>query len=278
MLTSVSLRLTYLMAVLYALLGAILFFAPVQSSGHFAWKVSAFVTMTIGAWCLGNAWLAWITAVRWEGRCVRTALLYLWLFGLFETVVMAVFHDKLQLSHPIAWLYAVTLIANALAAAWGIIEWMRTGAANAAAGEKPTPGMRIFIAGYVVFVAFLGTFGAARGLHGRGTTDAVFPEAMSAFSLSSFAAFYLALSLSALPLLWARDRRTLFHHSYASYGLVFIITVATFVYIDRFDFAARPLGLVYIGAYIVVGLVTAFYLLKYWSSDGYSRVSRVRDE
>src|SRR5687768_581720 len=118
--TSVSLRLTYLLAALYGLLGAILFCAPIQTSAHFAWKVSPFVTMTIGAWCLGNAWLAWITAVRWEGRCVRTALLYLWLFGLFETVVLVLFHDKLRLSHPIAWMYVLTLVANAVAAAWGL--------------------------------------------------------------------------------------------------------------------------------------------------------------
>jgi hypothetical protein len=44
---------------------------------------------------------------------------------------------------------------------------------------------------------------------------------------------------------------------------VLIITVATFVYIDRFDFAARPLGWIYIGAYVLVALVTAFYLIKY---------------
>jgi hypothetical protein len=86
---------------------------------------------------------------------------------------------------------------------------------------------------------------------------------MSAFSLSSFAAFYLALAVSALPLLWVRDRDTLLHHGYASYGLVLIITIATFVYIGRFDFAARPLGLVYVGAYVLVAIVTGCYLLKY---------------
>ncbi|MEN3355079.1 MAG: hypothetical protein V7640_3237, partial [Betaproteobacteria bacterium] len=46
MLKSTSRRLTYLLAFLYALLGAILFFAPVQFSSVFAWKVSPFVTMT----------------------------------------------------------------------------------------------------------------------------------------------------------------------------------------------------------------------------------------
>ncbi len=268
MLGSISRRLTYLMAILYALLGAILFFAPVQSSGHFAWKVSAFVTMTIGAWCLGNAWLAWATAARWDWSRVRTALIYLWLFGLFETAVLVLFRDRLQLSHPIAWLYLAALLTNAVAAVWGISESLRMRHASTGAEKKPTLPMRIFIAAYVAFVAFLGVFGAVRGLNGRGTSGAVFPEAMTPFSLSSFAAFYLALALSAVPLLWARDRQTLAHHGYASYGLVVIITVATFVYINRFDFAARPLGLLYVGAYVAVALLTGFFLLKYGSGGG----------
>jgi hypothetical protein len=255
-------RLTYITALLYAVLGAVLFAAPVQTSAQFAWKVSPFVTMTIGAWCLGNAWAAWVTATRGQWSLVRTALLYLWLFGLLETAVLLMFRGKVQLAHPLAWLYVVALGVNALAAVWGICEWLRIRPAGGA-GEKPTVPMRVFIAAYVVFVAFLGVFGLSRGMVGRGTSGAVFPEAMSAFSLSAFAAFYLALALSALPLLWARDRDTLAHHGYASYALVFIITVATFVYIDRFDFAVRPLGLVYVGAYVLVAIVTAFFLLKY---------------
>lgn len=263
MLTSTSRRFTYLLAFLYALLGAILFFAPVQSSTLFAWKVSPFVTMTIGAWCLGNAWLAWATAKRGEWQRVRTALYYLWLFGVLETAVLAMFRERIQLAHPIAWLYVITLIANALAAVSGMSEVLRMRSGSDAGDEKPTLTMRVIVAAYVVFVASLGVFGAVRGLNGRGTTGAVFPEAMSAFSLSGFAAFYLALALSAIPLLWTHDRRTLFHHGYASYGLVSIITVATFVYIDRFDFTARPLGLIYVGAYLLVGFITTSYLLKY---------------
>ncbi|MES2564140.1 MAG: hypothetical protein V4637_15615 [Pseudomonadota bacterium] len=263
MLTSTSRRFTYLLAFLYALLGALLFFAPAQSSSLFAWKVSPFVTMTIGAWCLGNAWLAWATAKRWDWQHVRTALYYLWFFGLLETAVLVIFREKLQVVHPIAWLYVVTLIVNALAAVWGISVALRSRSSIESAGERPTLIMRIIIVAYVVFVAALGVFGAMRGLNGRGTTGAVFPEAMSAFSLSSFAAFYFALSLSALPLLWTRERGTLYHHGYASYGLVFIITAATFVYLDRFDFTARPLGLIYVGAYLLIGLITTYYLLKY---------------
>ena len=263
MLKSTSLWLTYLLALLNTLLGAVLFFAPERFSGHFAWKVSPFVTMTIGAWCLGNAWLALITATRWDWPRVRTALLYLWLFGLLETGVLLLFRERVQLSSPIAWLYVVTLLANVAAAVWGIAEWLRRGPSIEVATEKPTATMRVLIAGFVVFVAFLGVFGAMRGLAGRGTGGAVFPEAMTAFSLSAFAAFYLALALGVLPLLWAKDRRTVMHHGYASYGLVLIITVATLVYIERFDLIARPLGWIYIGAYVLVALVAGFYLVRY---------------
>ena len=261
--TTVSRRLTYLMAVLYGVLGAILFFAPVQSAASFAWKVSPFLTMTIGAWCLGNAWLAWSTASRWEWWRVKTALLYLWLFGLLQTGVLIVFRDKLLFAHPIAWLYFIALAVNVLAALWGIVEWLRVRPAREPEGDPPTAMMRVFVTAYVLFVAFLGVFGISRGLAGRGAGGFVFPEPMSAFSLSSFSVFYLALALSAIPLLWQRNRDTLFHHGFSSYGLIVIITLATFVYIDRFDFVGRPLGLLYIGAYLIVGLITTVYLLKY---------------
>ena len=267
MLKSTSLWLTYLLALLYTLVGGLLFFMPSQFSGQFAWKVSPFVTMTIGAWCLGNAWLALITATRWDWSRVRTALLYLWLFGLLQVGVLLFFRERVQLSSPIAWLYVITLLANVAAAVWGVAEWLRRGPSIEAATEKPTTTMRVLIAGFVVFVAFLGIFGAMRGLNGRGTGGAVFPEAMSAFSLSAFAAFYLALALGVLPLLWTRDRDTVMHHGYASYGLVLIITVATLVYIERFDFVTRPLGWIYIGAYVLVALVAGFYLIRYGTGD-----------
>src|SRR5689334_2093442 len=133
------------MAVFYGVLGAILFFAPVQSSTSFAWKVSPFVTMTIGAWCLGNAWLAWSTASRWEWWRVKTALLYLWLFGLLQTGVLIVFRDKVLLAHPIAWLYIIALAVNAVAALWGIVEWLRVRPPREPEGEKPTAMMRVFV-------------------------------------------------------------------------------------------------------------------------------------
>ncbi|MDP1546719.1 MAG: hypothetical protein Q8L87_11910, partial [Anaerolineales bacterium] len=66
MLSNGSRILTYACAALYAVTGLLLFIFPETLAPVFAWKVTAFMTMTIGGWCLGNAWLAFITARRWD--------------------------------------------------------------------------------------------------------------------------------------------------------------------------------------------------------------------
>ena len=75
MLSNLSRLLTYLLALLYAILGALLWLFPAAFAPVFAWKVTPFMTMTIGGWALGNAWLAWITERRWQWNLVFTALL-----------------------------------------------------------------------------------------------------------------------------------------------------------------------------------------------------------
>src|SRR5688572_25344978 len=107
MLSNTSRMLTYLTAILYAILGVLLFFLPEQLAFVFAWKVTPFMTMTIGGWCIGNAWLAYVTARRWDWKLVYPALYYLWTFGVTELAVLFAFRDKLVLVHPIAWLYFI---------------------------------------------------------------------------------------------------------------------------------------------------------------------------
>lgn len=55
----------------------------------------------------------------------------------------------------------------------------------------------------------------------------------------------------------------LLNHAYASYGLIVAITAAALWNLRLFDFAEHPGGLLYIGAYLVVGLplLAAFYRL-----------------
>src|SRR6266511_5121848 len=125
MLSNTSRWLTYLTGVLYAILGLLLFFLPGYFAPVFAWKVTPFMTMTIGGWCIGNAWLAWITVRRWQWSLVYSALLYLWLFGVGELFVLFNFRDKLVFVHPIAWLYFITLICNTITAVVVFIDWLR---------------------------------------------------------------------------------------------------------------------------------------------------------
>ncbi|HET7009222.1 MAG TPA: hypothetical protein VFI11_00480, partial [Anaerolineales bacterium] len=143
MLSSFSRGLTFLMAALYAVLGAALFFMPGRLAPAFAWKVSPFVTMTIGGWCLGNAWLAWISARRWHWGLVYSALVYLWLFGLLEAAVVFAFRGRLALGHPIALLYLGTLAANLLAALVGIVDWLRLRPARSSSGVRATAIQRL---------------------------------------------------------------------------------------------------------------------------------------
>jgi hypothetical protein len=271
MLSPTSRRLTYLTAVLYAVLGTALFLSSSTLASVFAWKVSPFVTMTIGGWCLGNAWLAWISARRWQWPLVYTGLIYLWLFGAFEAAVVIAFRDKLALAHPIAWLYLIALAANLVTAAVGLADWIRLRPTMALSGHAPEVIHRAAVAAFVVFVGFLALYGMAAPIGAPGTRGGIFPEEMSLFTLKSFAAFYLSLALAAAPLLRARNLSTLLHHSIASYGLISAITAAAFAYLHLFDFRERPGGLVYIGAYLIVGLPLLWVFSRLGTGAQHSR-------
>ncbi len=260
MLSSVSWYLTYTLAALYALLGTILFFMPEAAATMFAWKVSPFVAMTIGGWCLGNAWLAWVCTRRWDWSLTYAPLLYLWLFGLFQAIVVIAFRDKLLLSNGLAWLYLGALAVNCTAAGIGISEWVLHRPALRLVGAPMTMTARVFTVAYVVFVLFLGLYGTLSTAGGRG--GRVFPEVISLFTLRSFGALYLALALSAAPLIVAKGLAPLQHTGYASFGLIVFITAAALLNLRLFDFVNRPLGMLYIGAYLAVGLVVAVYLLR----------------
>ena len=74
----------------------------------------------------------------------------------------------------------------------------------------------------------------------------------------SFGMFYLTLALAVLPFLWNRNLNAILHHSIASYGLIVFITIAVFLYIHLFDFAAKPGGSLYLVAYLPVGVALIF--------------------
>ena len=258
MLSSVSRLLTYTCAGLYGVIGLFLFVMPEQLAPVFPWKVTAFMTMTIGGWCLGNSWLAFISARRWEWKLVYTSLFYLWMFGVGELIVLFSFRDKLSLAHPIAVLYVATLAVNGITALIGIADYLRLRPSSTFVGPVKTRFQMTATWAFVVFVSFLGIYGLTAGAGAPGTNAGIFPEVMTPLTLRSFGTFYLAIALAVAPQLWNKSLRTVLHHSIASYGLIVFVTLAAFVYLRLFDFAARPGGLLYFFAYLVVGIPLIF--------------------
>jgi hypothetical protein len=264
MLSNTSRFLTYLNALLYAILGAFLFILPEQLAPVFAWKVTTFMTITIGGWCLGNAWLAWFATRRWKWSLVYTSLIYLWMFGIGELLVLYLFRDKLKLEHPIAWLYFSTLIVNVLTALTGIFELLRNRPQNDSTGITATTNSFQYTAliFFILFVGFLGLYGCTAQIGAPGTNGGIFPEVMSLFTLRNFGVFYLSIALAVVPFLKDRSINSILHHSIASYGLILFITIAAFIYIGVFDFATKPGGLLYFGAYLAVGIPLLFSFRK----------------
>lgn len=263
MLSNLSRWLTYLTAILYAVPGFFLFILPERLAPVFAWKVTPFMTMTIGGWALGNAWLAWMIARRWRWGLVYPSLLYLWLFGCSELLVVYAFRDKLVLSHPIAWLYLIALIVNVVTTLVGLIDLIRLRPRVESSALQLQAKHRNGVIFYILFVGFLGVYGLTVQLGAPGTNGGIFPEVMSLFTLRSFGAFYLSLALSVIPLLREKNLNTFLSHAIISYGLIIFITLAAFAYIRLFDFAARPGGLVYFGAYLIVAILLFFEFRKY---------------
>ncbi len=263
MLSNASRLLTYICAVLYGILGILMYIMPEQLAPVFAWKVTAFMTMTIGGWCIGNAWIAYITARRWKWNLVYSSLIYLWIFGIGELIVLFLFRDKLVLVHPIAWLYFVTLLVNVLAAIVSVVDYLRIRPSNVPDGEIITNPQKIPTAAFVLFVGFLGLYGLTAQIGDVGTNGGIFPEVMSLFTLRSFGVFYFSLAVSVVPYFWKSSRNALLHHSSAAFALILFITIAAFLYLPLFNFAERPGGSLYFIVYLAVGIPLLFVFSKY---------------
>src|SRR5947209_8715240 len=79
-LSTLSRRLTYVVAALFTLLGLVMFFAPGWASPNFLWKVSPFVAMTMGGWYLGCGLGAFEVARVWRWSSIYASMALLWLF------------------------------------------------------------------------------------------------------------------------------------------------------------------------------------------------------
>jgi hypothetical protein len=261
MLSTHARSLTFAVAAAHGAMGLLLFLAPAWAAPHFAWKVSPLVAMTMGGWCLGNAWAALVVASRRRVALVLPGLVYLALFALFETGVVIAFRGALKLDHWLAWLYLAALAVTLVQSAAWIAQMVRERPSFEQQGRRTTTTFLGVNAFFVLLVAFLGLYGLLAPQGARGLGGGIFPEVLTPFSLRAFGAFYLAVAMGPLTLFFLRGAETALTHMYASWGLILFITLAALVFIGAFDLAARPGQWIYLGIYVAVGAVTASYML-----------------
>jgi hypothetical protein len=263
MLSSASRTLTRLSAVGYLLVGTVLFLAPNWASGQFPWNVSSFVVMTIGGWCLGNAAFAWQSARIWDWRLVYPSLIYLWIFGIFEAAVMLAFRDKVNVGSIVAYSYVAAIAINVLTAVVGFTEVLRLRPSTRVDGAPIPTYVRALTTFFTINLSILALGGLRAAAGGLSTEGGIFPEPLTLFSVRAFAAFFAAICLSALPLIWARNLTPLFSYGQAGLVLVITILIAAFVNIDKFDFGGRPGGILYVGSYLFTLIVVTWGLWHY---------------
>lgn len=271
--TSLSLTsrwLTRVIAVTYLLLGLIMFVVPGWSAHHFPWKVSPFVAMTIGSYLLGSAWMAGIIQHTWAFARVYTLLLYLWLFGVLETVVVIVHRDKLVAGAALTAPYLITLGLTVVAAVAGLADW-RLRRPPLQGGGATMPGwvraLQVIFVVAVAFIAAVVLYGPKPALNAR-----YFPQPLTSFTLDALGVFYLSLSLSVLFMIGQRGMATLVTYLRGALGLIIIIVIATLLNMGVFHFSAHPRHIVYLATYIVVMIGTVVIL--WWDRRETSRAAK----
>ena len=242
--------LTRVVAAACLLLGVVMFAFPDWSAHHFPWKVSPFVAITLGSYLLGNAWIAAVAQHTWTFASVYSSLLYLWLFGLLETVVVLVHRDKLITGAVLTVPYLIMLGLTVIAAAAGLADWIRRRPPLRSGGIAMPGLVRGLQIAFVIVVAFI----AAVVLAGpAGAHDAhYFPVPLTSFTLGALGVFYLSLSLSVLAMTAQPSTDTLATYLRGTIVLLVVIVIATLLYVGIFHFGAHPKRIVYLGTYLVV--------------------------
>ena len=250
-------------AIAFGIFGAAAFLAPGWASQNFPWSVGPFLAMSIGGWSLGTAAIA-LDAQRRTPPVATALLAFVWLFGIGEGLVLLAFADRAVWTAPLTIPYLVGIVALVVSAATGVPAlWLdpvwRTGPGPA---DRPVPRLAIaWTIGFVLVLLglVLATLFARQG--GAATEAGFVPEKMTLFTVRAFSAFFLAIGLSAATLLVTKRLDAYLAFGQAGLYLIVPITIAALVNLSTFDFVGRPGGLVYLGAYVLVGVVVGVALL-----------------
>jgi hypothetical protein len=125
-----------------------------------------------------------------------------------------------------------------------------------------------------VFVVFVGTLVVATLVspQGGGATEGRFvPEKMTLFTVRAFSAFFASLAIAAASLFLTNNFRAYLDLGLAGQFLIVPITIAALVNLNLFDFVGRPGSLLYLAAYVVVGVTLAVALVTQRRRDSARR-------
>jgi hypothetical protein len=249
-LSPLSRALTYTSSFLYLSVGSTMFLAPAWVAADFAWNVSPFVAMTIGAWLLGNGAMAFESARDWRWSVTHPALAYLWAFAIADTAVFVAFWDKVTLGSVASTGYSLALFAGLTTALVGIVEALTRRPAVTSIGTSIETWVRTGMIFFLIVTGILSLGGLLAQEGGLSTEAAVFPEKISLFTVRVFAAFLGALVIGGIPLIRSQGVAPLYFILRPGIVLIAAIVMAALVHLGAFDFAARPLGLAYFVAYL----------------------------
>jgi hypothetical protein len=273
-LSSRSRQLTYLVAALYTLVGLPLFLAPEWAAQNFLWDVSPFVAMTIGAWYLGTAFVAWQSARSWRWSLIYMGIIFVWTFSLLEMLLLAIYWSTLRLETWIAWLYILALAGGSLISILGVLDWIRSKPSAAGEGPEVLVWQRAFLFIFIAFALYI----SVPLLMGTANGGNIWPGTLTPLTARGFGAFYFAITFGDLSGIFER-RLSTFHFliPFATVGSVLLL-IPALIYLDQFNFQEQPGGLVYIGTYSGAILFTLIALfanrssqrIQMWESTGRS--------
>jgi hypothetical protein len=255
-------------SLLYLVLGLVLFAAPEFSASAFPWRVTSFVAMTLGGWMLGNGAALWFASSPGPATRVLPVLAYVAAFAAIELLVVIAFRGALQLGALLAIPYLLTLGVSLIAAAFGILELGTSTDIVVSEDEPLEPLVRRLLLALLVFVTALAVGGFLAGEGGLSTSGKIFPESLTLFTVRAFGAFYLALAVGIGVLLLRPGVGSAVILGIAGIALIVPILVAAVLNIGAFDFAARPLGILYLAAYGVVLVPSIVFVLRHRETIG----------
>lgn len=253
-LSTASRALTALVAVGSGVLGLVLFLAPGWAAPRFAWQVSAFVAMTIGAWFLGNCLWAARIAGGWSWGHWASGLVYLWSFGVLQLVVLIVYATKVRTASPIAWLYLAVIGLMVLTALVGALDLVRLRPSAEDPGPPVAWWMRALVGVFLVFVTYLVAVAMLRP--GAAVGGRVFPQTLSPFTLRSFGVYFLSLVIGVLAVAGRRTAGPFVGHVEGGLGITTPLLLATLLNLSVFDFARHPGQWIYLGSYAAVLMIS----------------------